>query len=168
MTDQDEWPLPSAFLECIGTIAVLWSAIEIQMEVALLRIQEINLSTGMVVSSELGFRSKCNLLLTAANEQGGIKSEAEAKALKNILKRIQDAYPKRNNAVHPLWIRTEDPNVATRKGIRAKGRLRVVDEPVKLEDLATDAREIAQIGFDLTAFMIRNKLAPKDGLENVP
>ena len=160
-------PLSWEFLAQIGLITALWSAIEAAMQIAILRIQEIDLPTGMVVTSELGFRQRYNLLMTLANEPGGIEPETDALALKSILKRIWNAYPKRNAAVHPLWVATDDPLVAKRMGVRAKGRLRVISEPVNIKDLAKDAEEIRQIGSDLSAFMERKGLTAEGGIENI-
>ena len=164
----DTPPLSHEFLAQIGLIAAQWSAIEVAMELAILKIQEIDLSTGLVLTSEIGFRQRYNLLMTFANEPGGIEPKTEADTLKRILKRIWNAYPKRNAAVHPLWVATDDPLIAKRMGIRAKGRLRVISESVSLDDLIKDAEEIRQIGGYLSAFMERNGLTPKGGIENVP
>ena len=62
---------------------------------------------------------------------------------------------------------TDDPLVAKRMSVRAKGRLRVVSEPVSIKDLAKDAEEIRQIGRDLSAFMERKGLTPEGGMENI-
>ena len=163
----DDLPFSREFLTQIGLITTLWSGIEAAMEIAILEIQEIKLSTGLVVTSELSFRQRHNLLMTFANEPGGIEPETDALALKGILKRIQNAYPKRNAAVHPLWVATDDPLVAKRMSVRAKGRLRVVSEPVSIKDLAKDAEEIRQIGSDLSAFMERKGLTAEGGMENI-
>ncbi len=129
------------------------------LEFAILRHQEIELSTGMVLSANLGFQSKLYLLTTFANE-GGFEPESECRALLKIIGRIQEAYGKRNLVVHSVWVPTDDPNIGRCKGVRARGRLRVIDEPISVDRLTEIAEEIRQIGADMTIFMERHNLTP--------
>ena len=144
-------------LRNIGLIVVLWSVLETQLEIAILRHQEIDLGTGMVLSANLNFQSKLFLLTTFANE-GGFKPESEAKALLKLLGRIQNAYGERNLIAHSFWTPTDDPNVARIRGVRARGKLRVIDEPMSVDRLAEIAETIRQIGADMIDFMERHDL----------
>ena len=156
-------PLSPPILQNIGLIAALWSALESQLEIAILRQQEIDLPTGMVLSANLGFQSKLYLLRTFANE-GGVEPVSEAKELLNLIQRIQRAYRDRNLIVHSVWAATEDPNIARCKGLRVRGKLRIIDEPISVDRLADIANMIRQIGADLTAFMERHNLTPENSV----
>lgn len=151
--------LSDPILRNIGLVAALWSALEAQLEISILRLQDIKLETGMVLSSTIGFRSRIGLLRTFANE-GGVKPENEAKALLDLLKRMEAAYLNRNLVVHAFWTPTDDPNVGNIKGVRATARLRVINEPMTVDGLAKIADEIHHIGADMLAFMERQRLVP--------
>lgn len=155
-------PISDPILRNIGLIAALWSALEVQLEFAILRHQEIDLSTGMLLTTNLGFQSKIYLLTTFANE-GGIQPESEAKALLKLLSRIHAAYADRNLVVHSVWTATDDANIARCRGIRTRGKLRLLDEPMSVDRLAEIADVTRQIGADLTDFMERHNLTPENG-----
>ena len=91
---------------------------------------------------------------------GGIEPESEAKALLGLLKRINATYPKRNLVVHSVWTPTDDPNIGRIQGVRVRGRLRVIDEPMSVNQLAEIAEEIRKVGSDMAAFMGRHNLTP--------
>lgn len=160
-------PLGSRVLQHIGLITAYWSALEAQMEFAILRTQEINPSEGLIITSHLSFRAKKDLLMTFANG-GAYEPEAEAAELKRLLGDIQNAYGLRNNVAHHVWSATGHPHVARRQSIKARGTLQIIDEEVHLSQLAQDAEMIRALGERLLQFMERHGLAPKDGTDDAP
>ncbi len=130
------------------------------LEFAILEHQKINLSTGMVLSANLGLQAKLYLLTTFANE-GGFEPESEGKAFLKIIGRIQAAYGQRNFVVHSLWAVTDDPNTARCQGVRVRGRLRLIDEPISVDGLGEIAEEILEVGADMSDFMHRHNLTPE-------
>lgn len=158
-------PLGDKILRNIGLVTTSCSALEALMEFAILRQQEMDLSSGMVVTANLGFWSRWNLLMTFANE-GAFKPEDECIALKRILNDIKDAYGLRNGVVHPVWSATNSPDIANRKTIRVKGRLKVVDEPLSVDEIQAIADQILSAGAALLAFMEKHGLTPEDSDED--
>ena len=156
-------PIAEPILTRIGLIASSWSALEAQLEFAILRHQEIDLGTGMLLTANLGYRSKVDLLTTFANE-GGITPETEAKALLRLLGRANVAYGERNLVVHSVWSATDNPLIGRIQGVRTKGKLRVLDEPMSVNRLNDIAEEIVQVGGDIFDFMKRHNLSPENGV----
>ena len=113
----------------------------------------------MIITSNLGFHSRVHILQTVVNEDG-IKPKEANDELKKILTRIQKAYPKRNNAIHPVWSASDKPKTAQRRALRVKGKLRLIDEDVTSAELGETIEEIRQIGEDLSDFMKRQNLTP--------
>ena len=161
------YPIGDRILRNIGLITASWSILETQMEFAILRAQEINLSEGLIVTSHLSFRAKYDLLMTFANS-GDLASEEDTAQFKNLLGRILAAYGIRNAAAHHAWFGSPDPDVATRKSIKAKGKLQVIDETVHVNQLKEDVETIRTLGAELLEFMQNHGLAPEDSPENSP
>jgi hypothetical protein len=152
-------PLSDEFLREIGLVTAYWSALEAQMEIAILLHQKIDLSVGLVVTSSLGGLAKLNLLDTFNNE-GAFEPLSTKEDVKKLLKRINSASARRNEVAHHVWVATDDPKVAIRKSVRAKGKLNVVNERVHIGQLQTIAEQIRQTGEDFTAFMELQGLRP--------
>jgi len=153
-------PHNERLLKAIGLTALYWSALEEQMEFAILRFQRIPPSSGLPITSNVGFKGKWDLLDLAAKDGTALPS-AEAIRLRKILTRILNAYPKRNRAVHAIWIPTKDPAVVLKAGIRTKGKLIAAHDRIEIAQVEADAEEIRQIGEDLSAFLKDNHLSPK-------
>ncbi len=151
--------ISDAHLRAIGAICVIWSTIEMAMELAILGLYQIDHDRGLPLTSNIGFQSRLALLRILAM-RGAIKDQTEAKACEDILNRIEKSYPKRNEAAHGLWAPTKSPYVAQRLAIRAKGnRLRCLKEPVTAAELEETAGSLLVLHEDFTDLMMRLGLA---------
>lgn len=65
---QDKYIAEEVYTE-IGKIAVLWSKLEVLLEYLILDIQCIPHETGLVITSELSYRGKYNLIQTFFNDE---------------------------------------------------------------------------------------------------
>ena len=141
--------------QVIGMILVLWSYIEMAMECAICRLYDINMDRGLVLTSNIGFQSRVSLLRILA-KRGAIEDAEAAKECLSLLSRIEKGYADRNAVAHALWSGTDDPAVAQRMAIRAKGsRLRCIQEPVHLSELADTLARLDTIRREFAALMRR-------------
>lgn len=152
-------PLSDQFLREIGLITAYWSALEIQLELAILEYQEIDPSVGLVITSHLGGSAKIELLRTF-NYEGAFEPKSTKKDVNLLFDSVLEAYKRRNEVAHHLWVATEDPEVAKRKSVEARGKLRVIDERVHISDLRSIAKKIRDVGDKMTEFMVLQDLAP--------
>lgn len=158
-------PLDDRFLRLIGLITCYWSAIEAQMEFAILLHQKIDPSVGMVITAEMGGRAKWDLLVMFNNE-GAFEPKSSKKDVEKLLRRVKRAYTKRNEVAHQVWVPTENPNIMKRKGVRTKGRLRVIDQRVHISQLERTAEFIHSVGLCFSRFMEHQGLRMKNGPKN--
>lgn len=167
MSENQERRISDELLRSIGLVAFYWSVLEAHLEFLILKLQDIPFQTGLVLTSHLGFRARCYLLHTAVNDDPAL-SDSASKELKQLIVRTEAAYPKRNQVVHSVWTPTDDPLVARYRGIRARGRLKLIDEPMHVNEIENIAEEIHSIGGDFLLFQYRYGLLPKDGPDDSP
>lgn len=105
------------------------------MELAICSLYDVNLDRGLVLTSNIGFQSRV-ALLKIVGKHGGIKDPVEADKFIALVKRVDAAYADRNAVAHGVWTGTDDPAIAYRSSLRAKGTsLRASNDPVSLADL---------------------------------
>jgi hypothetical protein len=114
-------PLSDYHLRAIGAVVVNWSALEMAMEIMILGLYEVAPNRGLVLTSNLSFQNKLTILRILATK-GAIKDDAEAQKCVDLLKRIEDAYVKRNIVAHGLWSSGKVQGLARRMSIRVRGR----------------------------------------------
>ena len=118
------------------------------------------LKTGLLLTANLSFRAKADLLLTFANEKAF--SDDENDKLKKLVRKAERLYGKRNMVAHSGWFPTDNPLVANVRGVRTRGKLVVTDDEVSTDDLQAVADDIHALGFAFLDFMDRNGIGPKD------
>lgn len=144
---------PDAFHHAVGQVVVFWAGIEAQMEFLILAHQEIRPETGLLLTANLGYHSKMDLLKLFLKD---IPRPADVGELKGLIERIGKAYPKRNGVAHAVWAPTKDDKVVMRMGIRTKGgKLATINELVPVDSIYDTADEIRIIGRDLDSFVRR-------------
>ena len=148
MTDQPP-RLTHEFFYYIGLIVAHWTAIEVHLEFVILETQEIPTGAGLPLTSSLGTRAKMDLFETIINWKND-RADPKDTELTQIVADIKSAYAKRNNVAHHLWSPTTDPKVGRRRTIRARGRLKEVEELVSIDSLDSDAEFIHGVGQRLT------------------
>lgn len=152
-------------LAAIGAIVVVWSRIEMAMECAICGLYDVNLDRGLVLTSNIGFRSRVTLLRILAM-RGGIKNEDAAEDLRKMLTRIEEGYADRNSAAHGWWSGTAHPKIARRMSIRAKGnKLVCADDKIPISQLWETRDRLDDLRRDFSALLRRLNIRqePKSG-----
>jgi hypothetical protein len=157
------YPLSDEHLYAIGGIVVIWSHIELAMEVAICGLYDINIDRGLVLTANIGFQSRVSLLRILAT-RGAIKDKATAADLLKLLARVEERYAERNAVAHGVWSGTEDPKVARRMSIRAKGnRLKCADDPVSFDQVDAVCAKLDALRVDFARMLRRLNLKAPTG-----
>lgn len=139
----------------IGYIVLSWSHIETMLEFTICHYVGVGTDKGLVLTANIGFFSRLDLLRIALNSKDTVAEEDKGD-LKTLISDTNDAYRIRNVAAHANWSATEDPMICRKMAIRAKGkRLQLIDEPVHLRDLVNDADVVYQLGRRWHDFLVR-------------
>lgn len=160
--DDDLFHLSEPILKHMGLVIAYWGVLEAQIEFFILRNQKIPSSTGLLLTTNLSYRAKADLLMTFAKSDRDLP-ESEKTALKDIVVEADRLYGKRNRVTHSSWHPTADPLVARVRGIRARGKLVITDKDIHIDKLRQDAVDIRELGRVMLDFMKRNGIRPEDG-----
>lgn len=149
--------IPKDHLAAIGSIACLWTAVEIYMELTILGLYEIDMGRGLVLTNNLTFQSRMSLLRILAGEKTEkLMTAAQAEELGKILGRVEDAYNDRNIVVHALWDHADKPGFVRRRTIRARGKkLQTVTQDYSAADLRAIADRIDVLLKDFADLTVR-------------
>ena len=156
--------LSDPILRNMGLITASWGVLEAHLEFIILGHQEINLNTGLLLTANLSFRAKADLLLTFAAEKAF--ADDQNSKLKTLVREAERLYGRRNMVAHCAWFATDDPLVAKARGVRTRGKLVVTDEDVSVDELQLIASDIHALGADLLDFMERNGIRLEDSLND--
>ena len=156
--------LSDPILRNMGLVTASWGVLEAHLELLILRHQEINLSTGLLLTANLSFRAKADLLLTFAAEKAF--ADDQNIKLKTLVRKAERLYGKRNMVGHCAWFRTDNPLVAKVRGVRTRGKLVVTDEEVSVNELQLIADDIHALGAALLDFMEYNGIRLEDSLND--
>jgi len=111
---------------------------------------------GQIVTAELSFRQKINLLSSICRDK--LNNPTELAELDLVLTRIAQAEQKRNTVVHSFWTgHAENATVARIKAIakrRSKG-LKLEIKSMSVKDLEDVANYIANVAYDIQTLVIR-------------
>jgi hypothetical protein len=158
MPEPASYPVSDEHFRTIGEIVVIWSRIEMAMEVAICGLYEINPDRGLALTTNIGFQSRIALLRILA-KRGAVTDRVVAGDLLKLLTRIEQGYAARNAAAHGVWSGTADPTVARRMSIRARGsRLACADDLVTVVELQRTADELDALRLDWSRLLVRLKL----------
>jgi hypothetical protein len=152
---RDTHPISDEHLSAIGAVVVVWSLVEMAMETAICGLYEISTDRGMVLTANIGFRSRVDLLRILATK-GAIANADHARDMVEILSRIEKGYAERNAVAHGWWSGTRHPKIARRMSIRAKGRRLVCsDEKVPIGQLLATRDRLDDLRRDFSALLRR-------------
>lgn len=116
-------PIPNDYFLLIGQIAAVWSRAEYILQCTVVSlICELDQSGGMMLTANIGYQSRCDLLRSYWSAAGP-EDELIVKEWKAMLNLLKDAYARRNAFVHGLWANDEPSLVPRRLVLRPKGRL---------------------------------------------
>jgi hypothetical protein len=126
---------PKDHLAAIGSIAVIWTAIESIMETTLLGLYEIDIGRGLVLTANLSFHARMSLLRILTGESVHM-DPAQAEEMNVILTRIDAGFGDRNAIIHGLWGPGDEPGIARRLSVRARGKkLQAISQNYKAQHL---------------------------------
>jgi hypothetical protein len=111
---------------------------------------------GQIVTAELSFRQKIDLLSSIYRDKRN--SPSELAELDEVLSRLAQAEQKRNIVVHSLWTSyAEDQTIARIKSTakRKNKGLKLEIESKSVEDLENIATFIAEVAYDVQTLVIR-------------
>ena len=98
----------------------MWAIIEASMETIILGMYEVNMDRGLVLTANIPFNSRLDLLRIIANN--GVDDDVLAQKFNTVLGKIQELHGQRNKMVHGLWRLTDHPGKVRRLGVRARGK----------------------------------------------
>ena len=136
-------------MRMVGIIAAHWEHLELMLERAVAETMDHEFARVGILTANIGFRSKCDLLMAHARVfQTG--AEPIWKEFAAVLEDIKNAYAARNTYVHAKW-KAGDPNKQSdqinRVSLRTTGgRFNIVDEPVAIEDMYRAAGQVHAAG----------------------
>ena len=111
---------------------------------------------GQIVTAELSFRQKINLLSSICRDK--LNNPTELAELDLVLTRVAQAEQKRNTVVHSFWTgHAENATVARIKATakrRSKG-LKLEIKSMSVKDLEDVANYIANVAYDIQTLVIR-------------
>ncbi|MDD5700487.1 MAG: hypothetical protein PHU23_00430 [Dehalococcoidales bacterium] len=111
---------------------------------------------GQIITSELSFRQKIDLLSTIYRIK--FNSPTELVEIDTILARTAQAEQKRNAVVHSFWTASTSLSSVDRIKITAKRKdkgLKLVIENLSAKDLEDIANYIAEVAYDIQTLVIR-------------
>jgi hypothetical protein len=148
--------LPDGHMRMVGIIAAQWEWIEIVLERAVAEVMTLKHAQVGLLTVNLSFRAKCDLILVYARPLETEDNDSWKKFTK-VIESLKAAYTLRNAYVHAKWKINERTGKLGRTSVRTMGgRLALVDEETKIEDMERDAKAIwdaaEHLGALLTSF----------------
>ncbi len=133
---------PDEHMRLVGIIALHWEWVEIVLERVLADVMEQDFSSIALLTNNVSFRDKCDLILTYAR----VFEEPEPETWKRFTKsitRLKDAYSGRNQFIHAQWRRDKTTKEWGRSVVRTRGgKLTLLEETVLIGDMEKVAQEI--------------------------
>jgi hypothetical protein len=132
--------LPNEHMRMVGIISAHWELLEMMMQRAISEVMELEWNRVGVVVSQVGYRSKVDLLMAYARP---LETQEPAlwKEFTAVVEGLNRAYGLRNKYVHAVWRLTEDP-IELRTFRIAGGRFKISDDPAPVEDMNLAAQQI--------------------------
>lgn len=139
-------PLPDEHMRLVGIISAQWEVIELTMEQAIAEISEHEFIRIAVLTTNIGFQSKSDLILMYARPFQDTDPQTWKAFTKNM-DRLRAAYAERNKYVHAVWEPGQDGEPPVRASVRTSGgKLSIISEPVPIEALNAAAQQIWNAG----------------------
>ncbi len=148
-------PLPDEHMRLVGIIAAHWEFIELILERVVAEVMEHEFSRVSLLTANIGFRSKCDLLMVYARPLETAEP-TEWKAITQAVEALKKAYTARNTYVHAQWKIDQTTGAIGRTSARtAGGKLAIVDEETPVENLQKAAQQIWDAGENLMTVVQR-------------
>jgi hypothetical protein len=146
MAYQSPMGTPDEIMRLVGIIAAHMEWLELLLERAIAEIQEHDFYRVALLTNEISFSSKCDLILVYAR----VYEDKEPPLWKQFtvtIGKLRDAYSLRNAFVHAQWKRDIGTKQWGRAIVRIKGgKLTLSDEITELSELESAAQTIWDAG----------------------
>jgi hypothetical protein len=152
---QSPIPLPDEHMRMVGIIAAHWEWIELILERSIAEIMEQQHHTVGLLTANISFGSKCDLILVYARVFE--KDQPQVwKEFTTAIEALGGAYMKRNTYVHAKWKRDRSTLEWGITTVRTRGgKLTASDNPVSVNELVDAAQSIFDAGERFTALVQR-------------
>jgi hypothetical protein len=142
-------------MRMVGIIAAHWEQAELMMERAIAETMEHEFARVAILTANIGFRSKCDLLMAHARvfQQADKATWSE---FTQIIRDLQAVYALRNTYVHAKW-KTNVPKGDPPQLVTARtsgGRFTIKSDPVDITEMNDAATKIWETGERFTRFGI--------------
>src|SRR5690349_18336973 len=132
-------PLPYDYLAQIGMITANFAILENALSNAIIFLLELDVRDGKIMTVELSFRHKVNLIDSLYRER--ITDQALLDKLKEILRSTGQVEERRNQITHSIWGYDPDADevirmkrTAKRGGLKEQGEVMTVDQLKNVAD----------------------------------
>jgi hypothetical protein len=148
--------LPDEHMRLVGIISAHSEWLELLMERAIAEIMEHEYIRVALLTTNIGFRSKCDLLMAYARPFQTENQPENWKEFISILEQIKTAYTLRNTYVHVQWKIGEKTRQIGRAAVRTQGgKFGIIDEPGPIDRLNDAAQAIWDVSEPFLRFCQR-------------
>ena len=143
--------LPDEHMRMVGIISTHWEWVELILERALAEIMEHDPKRVGVLTTNIGFYQKCDLILAHARvfQQN---DPPKWRAFTNCIESLRSAYTARNQHIHAKWKMLNNQIYLTEVRTRG-GKLTIIDEPWDIQRMNDAAQQIAAAGEEFVKLM---------------
>jgi hypothetical protein len=147
---QSPMGLPDEQMRLVGIIAAHWEWVELILERALAEIMEHQFARVALLTNQVSFSDKCDLVLVYARVYETTDPTTWSLFTKAIVA-LRNGYSLRNQFVHAQWKRDRKTAQWGKASIRTKGgKLTISDELVDIKSLEQAAEQIWDAGNNFT------------------
>ncbi len=154
-------PLPDEHMRMVGIIAALWEHIERMLEIALAEIMGLEELRISVLTTNLGFQTKCDIILLHARlfkDSEDPEIRGYWKHFSRVYEDLKKAQELRSKYVHAIWtVDPENPeHLPTRNSLRTTGKkLQIIEDPTPVSELYQAADAIWESGQEFLELLRR-------------
>lgn len=141
--------LEDDYLKAIGKIAVLWSYLEIDVEVAIWAFSGLSVEQGMALTTHIKIIPRLDMLETIGNTLADPKYKS---SIQDLVARARRILPERNRIIHANWACTIDETPSVWKP-QAKGKLQITVTKTPVSEIESIATAIEGVLTDLQALI---------------
>jgi hypothetical protein len=158
--DHDPRNLPQDLLASIGLMAACAAKTENVVELALTGCLGVSIEYGLALTPHMNLLLRLDVLKSAAEIR--IDDLDALDELDGLLDRIEKAFRKRNDVVHQVWVRHLHTGEVGRVHQKARGKVEAFLFRTSADEVRSDALLVHQSGVDLSIFMNRHNLWPRE------
>jgi hypothetical protein len=158
--DRDPRNLPQDLLASIGLMAASAATTESIIEFAIAGCLGLSAEYGLALTPHMNIPLRLDVLKSAAEIR--IDDLDALDELDELLGRIKEAFGKRNDVVHHSWLRNSHTGEVGRVKKKARGKIEANLIRTSANEVRRDALLVHQVGVELSIFMNRHNLWPRE------